>query len=162
MKIAPLRNHMDLINEIAALHQAEWAHFDPDFTVETRTAALTQIAAHAGIPSIYVATEKSALCGTAALVEHDMDDHPELSPWLSAVFVKEAWRGRGIAKALVRHCEQKAHHAGAEKLYLFTEFAAKLYATLGWKTLERCYYKGTEVEVMFKELGAIDQASATR
>lgn len=58
MKIEPLRNHMNLIGEIATLHQAELAHFDPDFTVEARVAALTNIAGHEGIPAIFVVSVK--------------------------------------------------------------------------------------------------------
>lgn len=153
MKIEPLRYHMNLIGEIATLHQAEWVHFDSDFTVETRVAALTNVAGHEKIPSIFVAIENSEFCGSAALVEQDMDNHPELSPWLAAVFVKEAWRGRGVAKSLVQYCEREAKNSGIRKLYLFTEFASKLYSSLGWKTIESCLYKGVEVDVMCREFG---------
>jgi len=145
---------MNLISEIATLHQAEWAHFDPDFTVEARVAALTHIAEHEGIPAIFVAIENSEFCGSAALVEQDMDNHPELSPWLAAVFVKKVWRGRSIAKSLVQYCEREAQNAGIRKLYLFTEFASKLYASLGWKSIESCFYKGVKIDVMCRELGS--------
>ncbi len=154
MKIEPLRLHMNLIEEIARLHQAEWVHFDPDLTVEARVVALTNAAGDEGIPSVFVAIENSKFCGSAALVEQDMENHPELSPWLAAVFVKEAWRGRGIAKSLIQYCEREAQRAGICRLYLSTEFASKLYASLGWKTIESCLYKGVDVDVMCKEFGS--------
>ncbi len=154
MKIEPLSDHKNLISEIAELHQAEWVHFDPDFTIDKRKTAIKNAARHEGIPSIFVAIENTEFCGSAALVEQDLETHPELSPWLSAVFVKERWRGRGVAKSLVQYCECEAKKAGVQKLYLSTEFASKLYESLGWQTIERCLYKGVQVDVMCKEFGS--------
>ena len=154
MEIVPVSDHMSLISEMAALHQAEWAHFDPNLTVEARIAALVDVAGNEGVPSIFVAIENSEFCGSAALVEQDMDSHPELGPWLAAVFVKEKWRGRGIAKSLVQYCESEAKKSGIERLYLFTEFASELYVNLGWQMIERCIYKGVHVDVMCKEFAS--------
>ncbi len=145
---------MNLLDEIARLHQAEWAHLDPGFTLEDRVAALTDLAGQEGIPSIFVAINESEFCGSAALVEQDMDSHPEMGPWLTAVFVKEAWRGQGIARSLVQYGEREAKNAALPELYLYTEFASELYASLGWKTIETCLYKGIEVDVMRQEFGA--------
>ena len=154
MKISPLRDHMSFIDEIAELHHSEWAHLSPGLTLEARKTALRNSAIREGMPTIYLAYEGDEFIGSAALIDHDMDTHPELSPWLAAVFVKERWRGQGIATLLVKHCETKASRASIEKLYLFTEFASQLYAKLGWESVERCKYKGVEVDVMCKTLAS--------
>ncbi len=152
INILPLQNHLHFINEIATLHQTEWGHFNPDFTLEERMAALEKNAQKEGIPSIYIAIHNTEFCGSAALVAHDMDSHPELSPWLAAVFVKNKWRGQGIAQSLIRYCEGQAQKSGIHRLYLVTEFASSLYARLDWKTIEHCLYKGVYVDIMCKEL----------
>ena len=154
MLISLLADHMNFLNELARLHHAEWGHLNPSNTVEIRAEKLEKLAGREGIPRIFIAHTDDQFIGSAALVEQDMPTlHPELSPWLAAVFVKEQWRGQGIATRLVKHCETQAIAAGREKLFLFTESASELYKTLGWQEFERCTYKGAQVQIMCKELG---------
>jgi len=154
MKIAPLSNHMAFVDEIAQLHQTEWAHLSSLLTVEARKTALKNAAGSEGIPSIYIAYKNNEFVGSAALIEHDLDTHLELGPWLAAVFVKEKWRGHGVATLLIGHCENEAKRIGVKTLYLSTQFATQLYASLGWKTIERCQYMGVELDIMCKTLSS--------
>ena len=154
MNIVPLADHISHIDEIAQLHQSEWAHMDKSLTLELRRKALTAAARREGVPSIYVAIDNYDFIGSAAIVERDLDTHLELGPWLSAVFVKELWRKRGIATELVNRCEAEAKKIGAKKLYLSTEFASGLYEKLGWRTIEICIYKGVKVYVMCKVIAS--------
>lgn len=110
MNIAPLANHMNLLGEIAELHQKEWGHLDGSITLEKRIDMLEKSANQSGIPSVYIALEEGKFIGSAALVEQDMSTHhPELFPWLASVFVKPAWRRQGIASRLVGFCEDGRH-----------------------------------------------------
>ena len=93
------------------------------------------------------------IIGSASLVAQDMDDHPDLTPWLADVFVKPDYRGRGIATSLIQQIESEAKSAGIPRLYLYTPDAAKLYQKLGWRVYEECEYKGVEVVIMSKETG---------
>jgi GNAT superfamily N-acetyltransferase len=154
MNIVPLADHMTHIDEIAQLHQAEWAHMDKSLTLELRRKALTEAAGQEGIPSIFVAIDNHVLIGSAAIVEHDLDTHLQLGPWISAVFVKEHWRTQGIATKLVERCEAEAKKVGAKKLYLSSEFASGLYEKLGWQTIEICMYKGVKVHIMCKVIAS--------
>ena len=154
MEIAPLSDYMEFVDEIAQLHQAEWAHLSSLQTVKDRKNALENAAGREGVPSIYIAYENNEFIGSVALIEHDLDTHLELSPWLAAVFVKEKWRGQGIATLLVSHCEAEAKRIGVKELYLSTEFATQLYANLGWRAIERCEYRGIELDVMSKKLAS--------
>lgn len=154
MKIVPLADHMTYIDEIAQLHQAEWAHMDRSLTLERRRKALTEAAGQESIPSIYIAVDNYELIGSAAIVEQDLDTHLELGPWISAVFVKEHWRTQGIATKLIERCENEAKKSGAKRLYLSTELASGLYEKLGWHTIEICMYKGVTVHVMCKSIAS--------
>ena len=70
------------------------------------------------------------------------------------VFVKEKWRGSGVATLLVDRCEVEAKRISVKTLYLSTEFATKLYAKLGWEIIKRCQYRGAELDVMCKNLSS--------
>ncbi len=50
--------------------------------------------------------------GTAGLIETDLDGRPELTPWLAALYVQPASRGRGHALELIRAVEGEAVKAG--------------------------------------------------
>lgn len=154
MKIAPLSDNLNFVDEIAALHQDEWKHLSPNKTIETRRATLISAAASDGTPSIYIAYHDTEFIGSAAIVAKDMDSRPDIGPWLAAVYVKENWRKQGVATLLLNHCEFQARKAGVKTLYLFTEFASKLYAKNGWIVLEQCEYKGVNVDVMYKTLAS--------
>jgi len=152
MKIAPLCDHLRFVDEIASLHYKEWLHLSPNESIEDRRTALKSAAASEGIPSIYIAYKGSEFIGSAGLVAHDMESRSDISPWLAAVFVKKEWRKRGIATLLLKHCEFQASKAGVRTLYLFTEFAANMYAKNGWMHLEQREYKGVNVDIMHKNL----------
>jgi len=154
MKIVTLADKKEFIAELAELHHAEWKHLNPSLTLEGRTAAIAKAAGREGIPSIFIALSEGQLVGSAALVQNDMDTKPDLSPWLAAVYVKEAFRHQGIATELIARCEAEAGRSNANAWYLYTEFASRLYEMLGWRHLERCKYKGVAVDVMCKQIAS--------
>ena len=154
MEIVPLADKREFIAELAELHHAEWTHLNPSLTLEGRTEAIAGSAGREGIPSIFIATSRGQLIGSAALVQNDMDTKPNLSPWLAAVYVREGFRHKGIATKLIARCEDEAVRSNADAWYLYTEFASRLYEKLGWVHIERCEYKGVSVDVMCKQIAS--------
>ncbi len=152
MKIVPLAENKAFIAELAELHHAAWQHLNPSLTLEGRAKAIAKAARREGIPSIFIAVSGEQLVGSAALVQSDMATKPDLSPWLAAVFVKEAFRNRGVAGKLIARCEAEAARSNAKTWYLYTEFATTLYEKLGWRCIERCEYKGVTVDIMCKNI----------
>jgi GNAT superfamily N-acetyltransferase len=109
------------------------------------------------IPIAFVALDKSdGMVGTASLVfddlvlEHDTGD--PRNPWLASVFVPPAQRRKGVASALIGTVERAARRLGYPRLHLFTTSASALYASLGWRALERRDYRGEHIQVMDKAL----------
>jgi len=82
--------------------------------------------------------------GTGALVERDMETHPELSPWLGGVYVTPIARRRGVASAIVPHVMGCAVDFGMRDLYLYTASAERLYGKLDWRRLEITFYSSLE------------------
>lgn len=148
MEIIDLRNAPQHISTIARWHLDEWGYLNPGKTLEYRIERMQRYLADNPIPSMLIAVEGEAILGTAALVEADMDSHPELTPWLASVYIREDQRGCGLGKKLVQALMDFAGQQQLEQLYLFTPDQASFYAKLGWKILVQESYRDTPVTIM--------------
>lgn len=159
MQIDYLADHPDAIPTLAHWHHEQWKHLDPVDTVEQR---IVRLQAHLGkvqIPTTFVAmslsekrgpgVDRKDILGSASLIAHDMDTHPELSPWLASVFVAPELREQGIGTALVRRVIQEAETLEVLNLHLFTTPDKRgFYARLGWELIEHTRYRGYQQIVM--------------
>ena len=152
MKIVPLVERPALVDQVAAWGFAEWGHLNPGQTLQSRTAGIRETMNADRVPIVLVALDDAGLLvGTASLLFDDLEGDPR-NPWLASVFVPAEQRGKGIASALVVAVEDAARRLGYPTLYLFTTSAARLYAGLGWRALERREYRGEHIQVMDKAL----------
>lgn len=103
-------------------------------TVETIAA---QLAAGPLFETLYVAEIDGQVVGLASLrlLPQALDPIPYAE--LSELFVDDAYRGRGVGRALVRHVEAEARAAGAQQIVLLTAWrntnAHAFYHTLGYR-----------------------------
>lgn len=153
MNIEYLADYPEFIPELAELHFTEWSYLNPGETLEGKKEYLKRLCGRHGVPSFIIVLENGELVGSASLIAQDMDNRPDLTPWLADVFVKPEYRGRGIATSLIERIETEARSAGITRLYLYTPGAAKLYQKLGWCILEEFQYKGVNVQIMVKNIG---------
>jgi GNAT superfamily N-acetyltransferase len=147
-RIESIADHLDLVETIARWHWEAWGDADPSGSLASWTASLRERTHRDRIPTTYVALDGDELLGSVTLVEHDMANHPEWSPWLSGVYVALDHRRQGIASALVRHAVREAAAMGVARLYLFTESARGLYERLGWHAIAEEAYEGQAVTIM--------------
>ena len=152
VKIANISEYQQFIPELARLHQAEFGYLAPQSSEAIRTEKLRDTCRDEELPVFFVAVDDAGLIGSAGLVPQDMRTRKDLTPWLAGVYVKEEYRNKGVATALVARVESEAKKRNITTLYLFTPSAAGLYEKLGWSMLECCLYTGTQVDVMFKHL----------
>lgn len=82
------------------------------------------------IPLSLIAVEHGRLLGTINLIENDDAKRPHLRPWLAAMVVSPAERGRGIGSALVRALLAEARRLGLPRLYFGTD-GPGFYSRLG-------------------------------
>lgn len=146
--IAPAADFPHVAPLLAHWYCAEWGRLHPERSLEDWTAMLASETLRDQIPTIYVALAGETLVGTAALIEHDMSSHPELSPWLAGVYVAPEYRRRGLGSALVRQVVSMAAALGVPRLYLHTDSAQGLYTRLGWAEIGREFYLGRDVVLM--------------
>lgn len=148
MNIVYLADYPQHIPTLAAWHHAQWGHLNPGSTAEGRAERLSQQILHTGIPTTLIAVEDDTMLGSASLVKNDLDTHPALVPFLASVYVAPAYRGRGIASALVQRIMDETRQLGLPTLYLITPDQQRLYGRLGWTALEQVNYRGESVTLM--------------
>ena len=154
MKIVDLGERRDALPILAAWHHEEWRSLNPGLTLADRMRRMERHLETNPIPSTFVAIGAGGeVLGSAALVEHDMETRPELSPWMASVYVAPPHRRRGGGSALVRHVVERAGKAGVATLYLFTPDRARFYASLGWAHVETTAYRDHEVTIMATRTG---------
>lgn len=90
------------------------------------------IAAAPGFEQGFVVLNHATPAAMAFMVRSDLDERPNLTPWLAGVYVDTPFRGRGYARQVVRRVEQAAIEAEIRMLWLYTSTAAGLYQKLGW------------------------------
>ena len=145
MEIRLLDHDPKLVRTISQWHQRQWGHLSTR-TTEDRIA---EFAGHGTeVPLTLVGFAGRELIGTASLLVHDMDIHPELAPWLGSVYVLPEHRRRGHGKQLVAGVTDQAARLAVSTLYLFTEDRERFYAAMGWETLETLPYHGETVTIM--------------
>lgn len=150
MRISYLADRPELAEQPIPSLLEHWTYVFPHQTAADRAARFRAHLNREELPIAWVAHEGDTALGTAALRETDLDGREELGPWLGGVFVSPPHRGRGIASALCRVVESKAHDRGVFRLYLFTHDQESLYERLGWSLLEHTQWHGHRCSIMSK------------
>jgi GNAT superfamily N-acetyltransferase len=108
----------------------------------------------ASIPLALVAHQRETFLGTASLIASDLDERPELTPWVAAVWVEEEARSRGVGAALVDRAAQASFALGFHRAYLCARpRMTRFYERLGWTILER-KVGSAELSVFIRSAGA--------
>ena len=151
-----LANHRDRIPQLAAWSYAEWRDVihERGFTFDDVLAGFHRRASTDAIPLGIVAFADGELAGNGALRPDDLPPRPHLAPWVGGIFVAPAYRGHGIASAIVARLVEDARRLQVPQLYLWTHSAVGLYARLGWTELEKLDYCGHTITVMVRQVDA--------
>jgi len=145
VRIDELADHPDLVETLAGWHWAAWGQPGAlPHWIETLRGRLYRDR----IPTSLVAMAGDEPVGSVSIVEQDMSTHPEMGPWLAAVFVVPEYRGRGVGSELVRRAVRRAAELGSAHVYLYTDDAPGFYVRLGWFTVAEEEYEGHRVAIM--------------
>jgi GNAT superfamily N-acetyltransferase len=121
-------------------------------TLEQVNERIAGFVATVGLPRAFVLLLDGVPAGTASYVAQDLEDRPDLTPWLAGVVVAPAFRGRGLAASLVRAVEDAARADSVSTLWLYTWSAERVYARIGWRTVEHFERRGVRNALMVREL----------
>jgi GNAT superfamily N-acetyltransferase len=146
--IEHLADHTDTIPQLARWLLAEWGHLLPRENRATIATIFGGRTHRDRVPQTFVAMDGSQPVGMASLEAHDMVTRPELSPWLSGVYVLPEYRGHGVGSALVEAVVAATASLDFETLYLFTPDRMSFYQRMGWQEMEKVRYRGVDVVIM--------------
>jgi GNAT superfamily N-acetyltransferase len=104
------------------------------------------------IPRTLVLLVDDKPVGTASLTAHDLEERPDLTPWLAGMFVAPMARGQGHAAQLIAAVEDEARKASSPCLWLYTNTAERIYARAGWRTIETVLHTSKPFALMRRDL----------
>jgi N-acetylglutamate synthase-like GNAT family acetyltransferase len=89
------------------------------------------------IPFALVAHDGAEFLGTSSVIEADLPERPQLTPWVAAVWVEPQARRRGVGAALVDRAVADCFALGVIRAYLCARRErAGFYQRLGWIPVE--------------------------
>lgn len=148
MQIVDLKEIPGVIPMLAKWHHEEWAHLNPNTSLEQRIANYQEYLEEGLVPSTFVACENGTVTGSAAIIKHDLETRMEYSPWLASVYVHPEYRETGIGSKLVSHVMAMGERNNLDALYLFTPDKEGFYKRLGWSTIHNESYHNTDIVIM--------------
>jgi GNAT superfamily N-acetyltransferase len=135
--ISDLRQHPAFFDTVAdRIWQAWW---QPDGTpLAYISNRLCENMAATPIPFALVAHDGERFLGTASVIASDLEERPQLTPWIAAVWVEENARRYGVGAALVNRAAQDCFALGVSRAYLCARpRMSGFYERLGWIVAER-------------------------
>ena len=133
--VASLVDRPDLLDTAAGWGWSEWGRV-AGRTLEQSTERRRRLVAENGFERCFMLLDDEAPAGMASLVRSDLDERPDLTPWLAGVYVAPSFRGRGHGARVIRAVEAAAQQSDIATLWLYTWTAAPLYRRLGWTDAE--------------------------
>lgn len=90
-----------------------------------------------GIPFCLVAHDNGRYLGSVLGIASDLDERPELSPWVAALWVEPEFRRQGVGAALVKAALTETFGLGREVAFLCaTAEKRAMYQNQGWRLIE--------------------------
>ncbi|PYE87176.1 GNAT family N-acetyltransferase [Phyllobacterium leguminum] len=117
MEISNLRSYPDMADIIAdRCWNAWWTETEVSLT-EYR-AHLEPMIAGNEVPVALIAHDQGEYLGSVLLIENDLDDRQQYTPWIAALWVEPESRRQGIAAKLIEAARREAAFQGYGLCYL--------------------------------------------
>jgi Acetyltransferase (GNAT) family len=141
LNIVTTADRPDLVPIAATWLWKEWGQYG-GCTIEQTCDAVAAAVSTSGPPQVFVLLVDDKPVGTSSLVVADMDERPQLTPWMANVFVAPEARRKGYVIPLVRAVEAACRSAAIPTLWLHTDNAERIYTRAGWCTVEIVHRPG--------------------
>jgi predicted N-acetyltransferase YhbS len=136
-KISNLRDSLEFFPTVA---DRVW-----DFTWKSKGVPLDQVAAglrdlisKGEFPFAIVAHDGEHFVGSTLGIASDLDDRPQYTPWVAAVWVEPQYRGQNVGRSLVSFAAETCLKQGFKRVFLCARPERHaFYARQGWLLIER-------------------------
>ena len=113
---------------------ANWFHMMWGIPEEAYRESMEDCLKGNAVPQWYIAVDGESIIGGLGVIENDFHPRKDLAPNVCAVYVDEAFRGRGIAGRLLNFACEDMHDLGIDTLYLLANRTG-FYEQYGWEYL---------------------------
>ena len=132
-----VKNFLDCPSQLPLI--ARWIHEEfwsdkPGHSVEGMLERISH-GQRTTLPIGLVAFDGESPCGTVSLIDSDVEERQDLSPWLAALYVVPEKRNKGIGRHLIAACIEASRQCGFKSLYLHTSIPS-YYEALGWERFD--------------------------
>ncbi|MFL6818578.1 MAG: GNAT family N-acetyltransferase [Bradyrhizobium sp.] len=115
-----------------------------NFTWKSKGVSLEQVAAglrgvtsNDKFPFVIVAHDGDHYAGSALGIASDMDERPQYTPWVAAVWVEPQYRRQNVGRSLVSHATETCLKQGFQKVFLCARPERhEFYTRQGWSMIE--------------------------
>jgi N-acetylglutamate synthase-like GNAT family acetyltransferase len=134
MKIVRLATRADLLPVVSRWVVEAFA--EPGTPVDARVDALREMFSESAYPFSLVAIDDDGTpLGCVHGVESELDDRPELQPFIAALYVERPSRGRSVGSQLLAAAERECAAAGFSEAYLCAWNDQRWYERRGWQVI---------------------------
>jgi GNAT superfamily N-acetyltransferase len=148
MELYTLKQKPEYLDQVAKWLYLEWGIKTKGSSILAVKEKLKTFKNTDKIPINYVALKGEHLAGTFNLMLSDPPERKDLSPWFGSLYVEPNYRNQGIGTYLLKSAVSKAKIMGIQKLYLCTPTQQKMYARLGWQTIDEVEFRNEIVTIM--------------
>lgn len=155
--VATVARRPDLLPIVAGWLWREWWQ-RRGRSLEQTQAIYAACRAEIVAPQTFVLLAGGTPVGTVTLARRDLDERPDLTPWLAGVFVVPEARGRGYVRHLLAAFDEACRAAAIGTAWLYTNTAEPVYLRAGWQVAEVIQRQGKPpVTLMRRDLLARDR-----
>jgi GNAT superfamily N-acetyltransferase len=148
--VIPIADRPDLVPVIARWLWEAFSQDDGHSLDQTQALVATSVS-EVGPPQCFVLLVNGEPVGTASLTAEDLDERPDLTPWMASVFVVPEKRRMGLARRLIEAVERAGVDAAISTVWLYTHTAERLYAQAGWQAVELVRREGKKPVVLMRK-----------
>ncbi|MDD7794285.1 GNAT family N-acetyltransferase [Clostridium sp. 'White wine YQ'] len=127
--LADYREHVDTVSNWLCTEFGEENNYEFFHSIIERSLIKNKL------PITFIAFDDNELVGTIGLWRSDLVSRQDLYPWLSALYVREDYRGKNIGKELQHFLIEYCKKASFSEIYLYTDLH-NYYEKTGWEYLE--------------------------
>lgn len=151
IKILDISECPDSIDSLASWNHDYWSDRTPEVEHDQWRRSYHECVESGGIaiPVTLVGFEDEQIFGAVTIVDvDDIHDFPSYSPWIAAVIVGEAYRGKGLGRILMNIALAKVRLLGFKEVFLWTDSRDEWYRQQGWIELHRQKFSNVEAVIM--------------
>jgi GNAT superfamily N-acetyltransferase len=144
----------DCPQHITIISQWMWDEWDQSrgWTLEDSIKESQSWCQRGAIPWAVVAVDGNQPLGVMCLHPRDLEERPDLFPWMACQYVVPEARGRGVALALSEALEERAKSLDFKSLYMWTEHNPAVYRRYGYRSLFSTQWHQRAIVVLGKNL----------